>query len=439
MRCSVRTVSFLFIALITAVVYAASIPASGKIKGAFRTDKRTYCVGEPIFVQFVVSNESDGDFHFNLGADPSGSLRQNFSFSARSQGGYDLTAKLDEGRGGVIQPHIVESGDERVFWLVLNMWTHLMPPGRYMIHCHADLRDDLILPDDRERSASVTFVESIEFSIDAYRKLQIVEAIRNANRDNAAIARGHRITDPKPVTWALATLAQQFQIDAFYTGDDAKFANTVLGALPERWNERFYAEYSLKMNRNWVRKILPEELILTFCVRNNSDRPRQLFFRESDLYVNASEIKTWRQAIGNAIRNAKITDVVPPGTEVEIEIPSSDFLNGDEVQKIVAIRQGCAQKPHADARFRCILRLGLRHKPFRRHIAYYQQLDRGGHSKIARDGNSKKAANPIHTKVYAHPGASGAPRHAFSWRIFERSEPWWLSLRQRVTSKNRRP
>jgi len=299
----------------------------------------------------MVSNESNKDFHFNLGANPSGTLRRNFSFRIRSQAGFDFTTKLDEGHGGPIHPLIIKPGEKNTSWLVLNMWTHLMPPGQYHVHCHAMLSDDLpIIPPPpadrkRQRDAPISIDQDLEFILDAYNKSQIVGAIRKANGDAGRMMSGGLIAASKPVNWALKTIAQQFQTGiTLLTGDDAEFEKQVLGALPEKWSERFYAEYDLKFNRNWVNKILPEGLILTFSMRNNSDRPRPLFFRESDLFVNGAKVKGWRQVLGDAMRAGKMSDFVSPGAMVEIPIPFNMFLTRDEVQKIVWSVEGFSKQ-----------------------------------------------------------------------------------------------
>ena len=353
MNCAVRMSS---LALAFAILFvlpglcSESLAISGlgladKIRGSFRLEWNTYCVGEPILMEFMVANDRDKAFHFNLGAEPAGTLRRNFSFSVKTQAGNDYPKELIGDMGGITMPITIGPGEKHKCWQVLNMWTHLMPPGRYRVRCRAMVNDDFPVPpppdhpQDRERqhSAPMNVEQELEFNIKPYDRVQIVESIRKVKRDCRGIMTGRLHVDPKPLAWALEVLAQEFQTGiAQLTRDEAEFEKQVLGALPEKWNDRYYAEYDLKYNdRNWVTANAPEELWLTFSVRNNSNRPRPLHFLQSSLLVNGTKIERWQHVLSGAMESANTGDVIEPGALVELRIKCNDFLTREEIQNIV--------------------------------------------------------------------------------------------------------
>jgi hypothetical protein len=309
---------------------------SGKVNGSFRLERSTYCVGEPISVEFLVSNDTAEDFHFNLGTDYNSTLRQRFSFSVKNEAGSDFTRELAGWSDGGIGSHSLKPGEKYKGRLVLNMWTHLMPPGKYGVHCRAILTDNLpaapLHPNQTERrhSASMIFDQELRFGIVAYDRSQIVKTIRNIRSDPSG-------TEYEAI-WALEVLAQQFQTGTVRsTGDYSYLEKDVLGALPQKWNDMYYDEYELKSNRNWVTGVYgPEKLVLTFSFRNNSNRPRPLTFLDSMLFVNDAKIEKWPYVVRSALKNARIADLIAPGQVVDINVQCNDFLiGGKAVQNIV--------------------------------------------------------------------------------------------------------
>ena len=289
---------------------------SGKVNGSFRFERSTYCVGEPIIVEFLVSNDTTQNFYFNLGADYNSTLRQSFSFSVRNEAGTDFTRELVGMRDGVIQPHTLEPGEKYKGRLVLNMWTHLTPPGNYRVHCRAMLSDNLRVPpppdhpDQSERKHSAPTYSSRNSGSTLQHTIGLGLSKLSATSEATL-----EIAGDYEAIWALEVLAQHFQTGTVRsTGDYSYLEKEVFGALPERWNDKYYDEYELKSNRNWVTGVLgPEELILTFSFRNNSDRPRPLTFLDSVLFVNDTRIEKWPNAIRSALKNTKVADPIAPG------------------------------------------------------------------------------------------------------------------------------
>jgi hypothetical protein len=80
----------------------------GTVSGSFRLEKKAYCVGEPILMEFMVANDSDQTFHFNLDYSTTGTLRQSFSFSVKSTAGRDFTRELDEPLERIIGPRTTD-------------------------------------------------------------------------------------------------------------------------------------------------------------------------------------------------------------------------------------------------------------------------------------------------------------------------------------------
>jgi hypothetical protein len=184
-----------------------------------------------------------------------------------------------------------------------------------------------------ERSEPIQISQQLEFDITNYDRAQIVAAIRQLKTKASTwgiVVRNLRI-GPKDLGWALEDLAEKFQTRIMRILDDAKFENDVLAALPRRWSDRYFAEYDLRYNRNWINAESPEDLWLTFSVLNNSNRVLPLRFLESSLFVNGLNVEKWQPLLRSAMTAKKAKDIIDPGELIEVSIKSNDFLTGEEI------------------------------------------------------------------------------------------------------------
>jgi hypothetical protein len=314
---------------------------SGMVTAQFRLEKRSFCVGEPILIEFSVFNGSNQPYHFLAGGDYRGTLRhERFSFKVKNDAGRDFTQKIIGNHGGLGGTETIEPGKKLVDWQLLNPWTHLLPPGHYFVQCSIRLADDGPLPpkeEPRERSKSLDFSQQLEFDITGYDKLQILSVIRQLKTKESTwgtVDPDERV-NPKPLDWALDDLAEKFQTGIIYTKRDAKYERDVLFALPWVWDDRYFAEYDLGSQRNWINAETYRDAGLTFSVLNNSNHPLPLRFMESSLFVNGVEAKDWQKVVRSAIKAARLDDIVEPGALIKIKINCTEFLTKSAVWKFV--------------------------------------------------------------------------------------------------------
>lgn len=314
----------------------------GRITGQFRLEKHSFSLGEPIFVEFSVFNGSNRPYHFFVGGDYRGTLRhERFSFSVKNEAGRDFAQKQRGNWGGGGTTILLEPGQKEKWFQLLNGWIHLLPPGHYRVHCQTRLADDIPLPppeDPRERSRPGDIEQDLEFEITSYQREQILEAIRQLRFKESTwgIVTNNLRVQPKDLGWALEGLAEEFQTRNVRTPDEARFENDVLGALPQKWSDRYFLEYDLGYGqRNWISAEPYKDAWLSFSVLNNSNRPLPLRFMGSSLFVNGAEVEDWQKVLQSTMRANNLEDVVEPGSLIEVSIKCTEFLTKGTVWKFV--------------------------------------------------------------------------------------------------------
>ncbi len=313
----------------------------GEITGSFRLEKRVFCVGEPIMVEFLVRNASERPYTFYVGSDYHGRKPRHgrFSFRVKNDAGRDFTDEPINNAGGMGTTITVEPRKQYASWQLLNPWAHLMPPGHYHVDCWTRLADDFPLPQSkvsRPRDNPIEITQGLEFDITTYHRAQIVAAIHQLKSEARTwgSVTPNTQTGRKPFDWALEDLAEKFQTGIARNLDDAKFEDAVVAALPREWNDRYFLEYDLWPNRNWVSAVSPEDVWLTFSVRNNSNQAITMGLMESSLSVNGRRSEAWSSMLGGAITTRHITNSIGPGEIIEVRIHGNDFLTEERICNI---------------------------------------------------------------------------------------------------------
>lgn len=300
-------------------------------------------------VECLVSNGSANPYSFFSGGDYRGTLRHaRFSFSVQNEEGRDFTQKLTENFGGMGSRIKLKPGESYAQWHLLNAWTHLLPPGHYNVQCQTKLTDDVPLPpppptepaanNSERRSEPVEISQELEFDITNYDKLRILTTVRQLKKEDSdwGGVKPGVIVEPKPLGWAVDDLAEKFQTGIERTADENKFEKEVLGALPEKWNDRYFLEYHLGyVQRNWISTDPYKDAWLKFSVLNNSNQQLPLLFKGSSLFVNGVEVNDWRQRLKSAMEAGQISDIVKPGALIEVSVKCPDLLTNASLWKFV--------------------------------------------------------------------------------------------------------
>ncbi len=310
--------------------------SSRGVTGSFRLEKRTFCVGEPIPIEFRVVNGGENPYSFDVGSDYRGVTRHTrFLFAVKNDVGRDFTPRLREHDGGLGTTITLKSGEQYASWQLLNGWTQLLPPGHYHVHCRTRLTDDFPLlrgDSSQPRSNPTEIIQELEFEITSYQKAQILAALSQLK------------TRYEAFDWALKDLAAKFQTGINPNSDDAQSQNDVMAALPQEWNDRYFAEYDLTSNRNWVSAESPEDLWLTISVINTSDKVLPLYFANSSLVVNGVRSEKWHSLIERAMKANNIGSVVQAGERIEVRVMGNELLFGEKSCSILWRIDGFSKK-----------------------------------------------------------------------------------------------
>lgn len=311
---------------------------AGEISGTFRLEAETYCVGEPVLVEFFVTNGSDRDFSFSVGGDYRGTLRHDrFRFRVTDQSGRDFTQTLWGNMGGLGNTIDLKPGETYRTYELLSAWTHLLPPGQYRVRCERKLAlDPYGSNKERAKTArSVVVEQELLFAVTTYDRERVAASIRRmAKTREHPVPAAKRFWSRKPVGWALMDLANKLRTGVSWLSNDAAFEKAVLDKLPVQWDDHYFLEYNLRANRNWLTAQKPEELKLTFSVRNNSNKALPHGLAQSSLAVDEVNIKEWLRFLQKMMQSAAVGQTVKPGEVVEVSGMFNKFLSDDGEQEL---------------------------------------------------------------------------------------------------------
>ena len=235
-------------------VYKEALELTDKVSASLRFPKSEIMVGEPIYFEYVVRNDSDTDLWIEVGGDYRNSTGRPDSFTmqaVRNDGDKEKTVyEIPNGgnMGGISSgKQIAANGGEYVFELFLPHWLILKEPGEYRIdaarHLQPLLENSFILGRSLERIISTPYTIYVAsgtltvkpFDHDAFGKLiddwgeratvAVPEDIDYRERDKMfgerTKARTHlaNIDDKRTIPWLIET--DQFRALAKFDDDAA--------------------------------------------------------------------------------------------------------------------------------------------------------------------------------------------------------------------------
>lgn len=304
----------------------ARVALGGEVTGGFRLFQQAFVVGEPILVEFSVRNGTSSNASFFEGGDYRGTLRHHqFSFHVESAAGRDFTQELQGHEGGEGDQIALKPGLTFRSWQLLGGWTHLLPPGRYRLRCARDLVADPYADPARRATPVASFHQDLSFEVVPYERERIVSAVADLHRMDASREDDVRLF-AVPVEWAVADVNEKFQMGLASDGKEAEFEKRVLAALPATWDNRYYVEYGLSANRNWLTPEHPEDFVLTFTARNNGNAELPHGLGESTLALNESAAPGWRKALASMREAARLGPSLAPGAVVRLTGKFNDLL-----------------------------------------------------------------------------------------------------------------
>lgn len=237
--------------------------------------------------------------------------------------------------GGLSGRIALKPGDRFKTYVLLNGWTHLLCPGKYSVQCKRILSLDTSRRSHDEKAPPriITIEQSLTFEVEEYDRnrvqatLKDMESTREINRDEFKF-----FSVGKPIEWAYADVANKFQMGLSY--NDAKFKEQVLSRLPKQWDNTYYLEYSLESNRNWLTAKVPEDFVLTFSVRNNSNRSLLHGLMLSRTALDGTDIPQWPYIMKTMLENAKLGNTIEPGRVIKLSRKFNDVLTNAKKQRV---------------------------------------------------------------------------------------------------------
>jgi len=335
-----RHTAALTLAVFSALSFQAWRALAGDVRGAFRLKHQEYCVGEPILVEFSVTNDTETEYSFSVGGDYRGNFRDmRFSFQVNDKTDRPFNQKLLDNWGvGLGGTTTLKPGETYVSDQLLNVWVHLLPPGEYNVRCERKLaRDSYGKTGDRqELPAPVTIGAEMSCRVVQYDRERIVESIRRMKMTRRSESKGvKRFLVGSSVGWALKDLSNKFQSGVAPGTNVPDFMEAVLSKLPTHWEDRYYLEYDLRANRNWLTAANPEEFRLTFVVRNNSNKTRSHNLTSSALSVGGENLQAWFHILKGMMQKAELSDTIKPAQVIEISARLNEFLTTGDEQELV--------------------------------------------------------------------------------------------------------
>jgi len=335
---SVNAKQFLWWTVTLAYGLVACVTAwSGEVTGKFHLDKENFCVGEPIVIEFTVFNETKADLSFNEGSDYRGTLcHHRYSIQVTDAAGNDVTQKQWGDTGGIGRTITLQPDERFKTYLLLNGWTHLLAPGKYLVNCKRILSLDTFnrLRDEKETPKGIAVEQQLAFEIGDYNRNRVLEALKELDINRTVDIKVKTMWTGKPIEWAYADLANKFQMGLSHAEGNAAFAEQVVSGLPTKWDDMYFVEYTLESNRNWLTAKAPEDYVLTFSARNNSNKSLDHGFMQSRVALDGKDISQWPDMMKAMLKDAKIGNTVQPRQTIKLTKSFNDVLNDTDLQKV---------------------------------------------------------------------------------------------------------
>ncbi|MCX7044055.1 MAG: hypothetical protein NTX50_01025 [Candidatus Sumerlaeota bacterium] len=318
----------------------AKAACAGDITGTFRFQKDEYCVGEAMWIEFIVENGTDKDYCFYEGSDyrcwPSRHTR--YYFQITDEAGREYVCLGHDNMGGIGNTHTLKPGNKAISYQLLNSWAPLLSPGQYRVSCRRTLEDAhwRTKSEMRSLSTSVTISQEIPLHITEYDRDKV--AIASAKSESAWFEekpQGFTVIEFKQHGWMLSDLAEKFHFGASLKTQNRRLQEFLQNHLPERWDDWYFMQYEWHENRNWLTASNPEEYILAIRVWNASKKTLAHELARSSMTINGTRLAQLQDLIREKLKANKIGDTLKPFERIEIPIRLNSFLSGAEEQEIV--------------------------------------------------------------------------------------------------------
>ena len=320
---------------------SSSFASQKGLTGAFRLEKDSYLVGEPILAVFEVINNGEEPYSFNVGFNYRGwpAYDRNFSVKIRNEQGRDFTYPVTGTSGGLGNLITLEPNGEKFrVYVLISSRAHLLPTGDYAVEISRTLKaDDLknrtfkadalkrqISEVDQEKTKSVTFSGKMHFTVKPYDYERLKDALSESSGLNDRGNReGVKMFFSKPVGWALSDVSYKFEMG--FSQGTKLLRQEVIKHLPKKWDDSYFLDESIENNRNWVTGSAPEDYELTFRIANNSNKKLESGVFESNLYVDGQEVTDWRQILIENLSD-KGAGVIEAGNTLEFSHRFNSYI-----------------------------------------------------------------------------------------------------------------
>lgn len=173
------------------------------IEAGFVPDENQIILGQPLFITFTVSNQSESPFRFFIGGDNRGSIRHNnFRITAVDTLGNPVKDPYSyDNFGGMGRNVVLEYGESYSERLFLGHWCAFEEPGTYIVTCKRVLKDR----GEEPRNEEVPVTSSFDLTIAPFK----AERMRDIIAGWGKILRDGNEQDLYEASIALASIADE--------------------------------------------------------------------------------------------------------------------------------------------------------------------------------------------------------------------------------------
>jgi hypothetical protein len=360
------------IAIALSMAVAVNVLGEAKMKGTFTISKSEYVMLEPIVVKVRISNEGDESGTIQVGSDkdyrdPLCGANYHFDVTGSDGKVYTRFWGMMIGGGLGYERPIFPADDPFSECVLLNCYAYILPPGKYKVHATRTTTGDS--PDwGWKQYCGPTVQGDFEFKVrpyDARRLRKALEDLHHAEADlekrlekekedgyileNSLIERslaqgvevsyligrdcpcflyGTAVEDIRLKLRIKCTMQQAKGGFWVLSEDESReYYNHIISQLPNAWDDKYYIEARLEVNRNWVTASQPEDLIVSFSVENHSNTTIPFSALHSWVCIDGEEWDGFWALYTNKYGTSGAL-ALPPGKSTSISAQFNPYLHG---------------------------------------------------------------------------------------------------------------